>query len=81
MSALVETLKLDRPLVLATRNRGKIDEFKDLFRGTGIEMRSLDDFGPIPPVVEDGETFEDNAVIKARFTAREIGRASCRERV
>jgi XTP/dITP diphosphohydrolase len=73
MSALVETLKLDRPLVLATRNRGKIDEFKDLFRGTGIEMRSLDDFGPIPPVVEDGETFEDNAVIKARFTARVLG--------
>jgi XTP/dITP diphosphohydrolase len=70
---LVETLKLDRPLVLATRNRGKIDEFKDLFRGTGIEMRSLDDFGPIPPVVEDGETFEDNAVIKARFTARVLG--------
>jgi len=73
MTALGETLKLDRPLVLATRNRGKIAEFENLFRETGIEMRSLDDFGPIPPVIEDGETFEDNAVIKARFTARVLG--------
>lgn len=73
MNALGETLKLDRPLVLATRNRGKIAEFKGLFGGTAIELRSLDDFGPIPPVAEDGETFEDNAVIKARFTARVLG--------
>ncbi|MCF8145997.1 MAG: XTP/dITP diphosphatase [Deltaproteobacteria bacterium] len=64
---------MDRPLVLATRNRGKIAEFAELFSGTDIELRSLDDFGPIPPVVEDGETFEDNAVIKARFTARVLG--------
>jgi XTP/dITP diphosphohydrolase len=73
MNALGETLKLDRPLVLATRNRGKIAEFKALFSRTDIELRSLDDFGPIPRVVEDGETFEDNAVIKARFTARVLG--------
>lgn len=73
MNALRETLKLDRPLVLATRNSGKVAEFKELFSTTDIELRSLDDFGPIPPVVEDGETFEDNAVIKARFTARVLG--------
>jgi len=73
MNALGENFKLDRPLVLATRNRGKIAEFAELFSGTDIELRSLDDFGPIPPVVEDGETFEDNAVIKARFTARVLG--------
>jgi len=73
MNVLGETLKLDRPLVLATRNRGKIAEFKELLGGTAIELRSLDDFGPIPPVVENGETFEDNAVIKARFTARVLG--------
>jgi len=65
--------KLDRPLVLATRNKGKVAEFEALFRGTDIELRSLDDFGPIPPVAEDGRTFEDNAVIKARFTARVLG--------
>jgi XTP/dITP diphosphohydrolase len=73
MSASEKTFKLDRPLVLGTRNRGKIGEFEELFRETGIEMRSLDDFGPIPPVAEDGETFEGNAVLKARFTARVLG--------
>jgi len=70
MDVLGETLRLDRPLVLATRNSGKIAECEGLFSGTGIEIKSLDDVGPIPPVAEDGETFEDNAVIKARFTAR-----------
>ena len=66
-------MKLDRPLVLATKNRGKISEFKDLFRGFDFEVKSLNDFGPIPPVIEDGETFEDNAVKKAQFTAKVLG--------
>lgn len=68
-----ETLRLDRPLVLATRNRGKISEFTELFSGIDVEVKCLDDFGPIPSVAEDGETFEDNAVKKARFTARVLG--------
>lgn len=66
-------MTLDRPLVLATKNKGKIKEFKKLFEGSGIELKTLDDFGPIPEVVEDGQTFEDNAVKKARFTARVLG--------
>ena len=64
---------IDRPLVLATRNAGKIAEFKTLFSGFPIEMKSLNDFGPIPDVVEDGKTFEDNAYKKAHFTARVLG--------
>jgi XTP/dITP diphosphohydrolase len=66
-------MKLDRPLVLATKNRGKVSEFKGLFKGFGFEVKSLNDFGPIPPVIEDGETFEDNAVKKAQFTAKVLG--------
>lgn len=64
---------IDRPLVLATRNKGKIAEFKTLFSGFPIEMKSLNDFGPIPEVVEDGKTFEDNAYKKAHFTAMVLG--------
>lgn len=64
---------LDRPLVLATRNRGKIHELHRLVQGFSVEVKTLDDFGPIPSVVEDGETFEDNAVLKARHTARILG--------
>ena len=64
---------IDRPLVIATRNKGKIEEFKSLFSGFPISMKSLNDFGPIPEPVEDGRTFEDNAYKKAHFTARVLG--------
>jgi len=64
---------LDKPLVLATRNKGKIVEFKALLSDFDIEIKSLEDFGAIPPVVEDGETFEDNAYKKAHFTAKALG--------
>ena len=64
---------LKRPLVLATHNQGKIAEFKELLSGFPIEIKSLKDFGPIPPVVEDGKTFEDNAYKKAHDTARMLG--------
>ena len=66
-------MRLDRPLVIATRNRGKVLEFKRLLGGFGIEIKSLDEFGPLPEVEEDGLTFEDNAVKKARFAARILG--------
>ena len=61
------------PLVLATRNEGKIKEIKDLLKDYPIQIKCLDDFGPIPPVKEDGATFEENAYKKASFTARVLG--------
>ena len=64
---------LDKILILATRNQGKIAEFKELVSGFDIEIKVPDDFGPIPPVVEDGKTFEDNAYKKAYFTAKVLG--------
>jgi XTP/dITP diphosphohydrolase len=64
---------LDRPLVLATRNQGKILEFNELLRGFHIVIKSLRDFGPIPGVEEDGTTFEENAYKKAHFTAKVLG--------
>jgi XTP/dITP diphosphohydrolase len=62
-----------RPIILATRNRGKIREFQELLSGFDIEIKSLLDFGPVPAVIEDGETFEDNAYKKAFQTARMLG--------
>lgn len=64
---------LDRPLILATRNQGKVSEFRELLSGFDVEIRSLGDFGPIPSVEEDGETFEENAYKKAHFTAKVLG--------
>ncbi|MGD8266571.1 MAG: non-canonical purine NTP pyrophosphatase, partial [Desulfobacterales bacterium] len=60
-------------IVIATRNAGKTDEIRALLRDFPIEIRNLDDFGPIPEVVEDGATFEENAYKKASFTARVLG--------
>jgi XTP/dITP diphosphohydrolase len=60
-------------LVLATRNKGKTSEIKSLLSGFPVIIRNLDDFGPIPEVKEDGETFDDNAYKKAAFTAKILG--------
>jgi XTP/dITP diphosphohydrolase len=60
-------------IVLATRNQGKTEEIKALLDPFKIDIRNLDDFGPIPPIVEDGETFEENAYKKASLTARYLG--------
>ena len=66
---------MDNPirLVIATRNKGKTSEIRELLKGFPIEIMDLDDFGPIPEVVEDGESFDDNAYKKASFTARVLG--------
>lgn len=60
-------------IVLATRNQGKVREFQELLKGFPIELRSLNDFGPIPEVEEDGATFDENAYKKAHFTAKVLG--------
>jgi XTP/dITP diphosphohydrolase len=62
-----------RILVMATRNKGKIREFRTLLSGFDVEIRSVDDFGPIPPPVEDGDSFEENAYKKAFHTAKMLG--------
>jgi XTP/dITP diphosphohydrolase len=63
-------------LVLATRNKGKTAEIRALLKDYPINIRNLDDFGPIPPIVEDGATFEENAYKKASLTARYLGFAA-----
>src|SRR5215468_8401837 len=57
-------------LVMATNNRGKIDELRQLLAGTNLELYSLQDVSRKPIVViEDGLTFEANAIKKAREVA------------
>ena len=53
-------------LILATTNRGKIEEFASYLENTGIPLSSLADLSERPDIVENGETFMDNALIKAR---------------
>jgi XTP/dITP diphosphohydrolase len=63
----------DRILVIATRNPGKTAEIRDLLVDFPVTVKNLDDFGPIPEVIEDGDTFDENAYKKASFTARVLG--------
>jgi XTP/dITP diphosphohydrolase len=60
-------------LVIATGNPGKTAEIRDLLRGFPINIKNLDNFGPIPPVVEDGDTFDENAYKKASFVSKILG--------
>ncbi|MDZ7667345.1 MAG: XTP/dITP diphosphatase [Desulfotignum sp.] len=60
-------------LVLASTNKGKTREIQDLLKDFPLDIKNLTDFGPIPPVIEDGATFDDNAYKKAAFTARILG--------
>ena len=56
-------------LLLATRNKGKIEEFRrilDAIAPGQIELLGLDKFPDLHDVVEDGETFQENALKKAR---------------
>jgi XTP/dITP diphosphohydrolase len=63
-----------RSLVLATRNSHKLREFGRLLAPAGIEVQPLPDDVVLPP--EDGETFADNALPKARTAASATGRAA-----
>lgn len=60
-------------LVIATQNKNKLAEFKEILKDVAIEVKSLADFGPIPEPVEDGDTFDENAYKKAHHTAKVLG--------
>lgn len=59
-------------VVIATRNRGKVEEIRGLLHGYDVEIKTLDDFDPIPEIIENGKSFEENACLKARFTAKTL---------
>ena len=53
-------------LLIATRNAGKVVEFSRLLGDLPVGMRGLADFPDLSEVEESGETFEENATLKAR---------------
>ena len=54
-------------IVLATKNKGKIKEMRQLLAPMHIEVLSLADFAPVDDAEENGATFAENAMIKARY--------------
>ena len=63
-----------RALLLATRNAHKVREFQRLLTPARITVAPLSDEVALPP--EDGDTFADNALPKARAAARATGRVA-----
>jgi XTP/dITP diphosphohydrolase len=62
-----------KELVVATRNRGKLLEIRAMLTGLVASVRCAGDFTGFPETVEDGVTFEENALKKAREAARFCG--------
>lgn len=62
-----------RKLLLATTNRGKVNEYRHLLAGLPYEIVSLSDEGITTEVEETGQTFEENARLKAVTLAAESG--------
>lgn len=52
-------------LIIATRNKGKVTEIKASLSMLGIQVLGLDAFPPFDEIKETGNTFEENAAIKA----------------
>lgn len=63
-----------KELLVASGNKGKLREFGELLRGVVDTILSPADFPELPDVLEDGATFEENAIKKALSAARCTGR-------
>ena len=67
---------MSKKLVLGTGNKGKIKEFQNLLPDENLTLLSWKDFDYSFSVVEDGKTFQENALKKAEITARVTGEIS-----
>ncbi len=66
---------MDRRIVLATGNAGKLKEIKDIFSGVNIDIAAQSEFDT-PEALEDGLSFVENAIKKARNAAAFTGLAA-----
>jgi XTP/dITP diphosphohydrolase len=59
-----------KKIVLATRNKHKIQEIKTILHDLPLEILTLNDFPGVPVLREDGATFQDNSLQKAQAVYR-----------
>ena len=60
-------------IVFATKNEGKVREITEMIDRTDIELVSLNHFAALPEIVEDGATYLENALKKARIVSEFTG--------
>ena len=63
-----------RELIVASRNKGKVREIKELLANLPFKVTSLLEYPHIPEIIEDGKTYRANALKKAREVARATGK-------
>ncbi len=65
-----------KKILLASKNSDKVKEIRLILKNLPLEILSLADFDEMPDAVENGATFEENALIKARFFSERTGLAA-----
>ncbi|MBI5452106.1 non-canonical purine NTP pyrophosphatase, partial [Candidatus Gottesmanbacteria bacterium] len=55
-----------KQILIASSNPGKIREIKEILKGVPFELKTMDEIGFNEEIPETGETFEENAIIKAK---------------
>ena len=64
-----------KELIVATGNAGKVKEIAAMLKGLDIEVKSLKDvYDEIPEIIEDGKSFKENALIKAKYVADDLNK-------
>jgi len=63
-------------ILAATNNKGKLEEIRRILEPLGVDVVSPEDMGINIEVVEDGDTFAENAMLKARAFFKESGMPS-----
>ncbi|HOU36472.1 MAG TPA: XTP/dITP diphosphatase [Candidatus Omnitrophota bacterium] len=70
---------MPRELIVATKNKKKLQEIKEIFKDLRFHIVSLADFPRVPRIVENGSTFKANAAKKALAAARFYGKLAMGE--
>lgn len=63
-------------IIFATTNSGKMREIREIMKDCGYDICSMKEAGISADIIEDGTTFEENALIKARTIAKLTGEIS-----
>jgi len=64
-------------IILASRNVGKLQEIREILRDLNAEVVNMEDAGVVGEAVEDGATFEENALKKARYVHEQKRGSDC----
>lgn len=59
-----------KELIVATKNKKKLKEIKEILKGMDLKITSLSDYSGLPGIIENGRTFKENAAKKAQKISR-----------